>query len=382
MEARKICSKGIWDDTIPGIEFDENGVSNYCKMQESLMRMYPQGSEGEKKWEEYVKLIRKNGKNKKYDCVIGISGGTDSSYLLHLAKQYELRPLAVNLDNGWNSDIAIKNIKKITDKLDIDLETYVIDYEEVKTVLKSYILAGLPWIDSPSDMAIKATMYHYCIKENIKYVLNGADFRTEGKQPLLWTYSDAKQLNHLVKKFFNIRLKSFPYLSFHKLLYIGLIKGIKPIKPYYFLNYSKNYAKEFLEKEYGWEYYGEHHHENIYTKFVISYWLPEKFGIDKRIITYSAQILNGDISRAEALNLISKPAYDPESIEKDIEYVLKKLDLSRENFEKVFKSDNNYFPNYPSYYPMIKKYSNIGLYISKKIFENKPGIFEAIDQGI
>lgn len=378
----RICIKGIWDETVPGIKFDSEGVSNFCKLQESLMNMYPLDDTGNKKWEEYVRLMKTKGGNGKYDCIVGVSGGTDSSYLLHIVKEYGLRPLAVNLDNGWNSDIAVKNIKKITDKLKIDLETYVIDYEEVKTVLKSYILAGLPWIDSPTDIAIKAVLYHYCIKENVKYSLNGGDFRSEGKQPLLWTYSDSKQMKYLVRKFYYKSLRSFPSYTLSKLLYLGFINKINTVRPYYFIKYSKKDAQEFLKNEYDWQYYGEHHHENLFTKFAIAYWLPRKFGIDKRIITYSAQILNGDISRDEALNLISKPAYELNLIDREIDYVLKKLDLSRNDFEYAFNSPNKYYFDYPSYYPFIEKHSKAGKYLSGKIFSFKPGIFEAIDKGM
>ncbi|MBU0764995.1 MAG: adenine nucleotide alpha hydrolase, partial [Bacteroidetes bacterium] len=153
----RVCTRGVWDSTVPGVIFDENGESNYSKMFDAMAKAYPRGEKGKKEWENIVNEIKRKGKNKKYDCVIGVSGGTDSSYLLHLARaEYGLRPLAVNLDNGWNSDISVKNIKKVTSKLNIDLETYVIDYEEMKDILRSYMKASLPWIDSPTDMAIKA----------------------------------------------------------------------------------------------------------------------------------------------------------------------------------------------------------------------------------
>jgi N-acetyl sugar amidotransferase len=376
----KRCSKGLWDTTISDISFDEQGVSNYCKMQESLMDMYPRGDKGLKEWELLVRKIIKAGKGQKYDCVIGVSGGTDSSYLLHIAKQYGLNPLAVNLDNGWSSDISVKNIKKVTGKLGIDLETYVIDYDEVKIVLKSYILAGLPWVDSPTDLAIKAALYKAADREGVKFILNGADFRSEGKQPLHWTYSDSRQMLFLVKKFYNKKLKSFPYLRLSDWLYYGLIKKITTIRPLYFLPYNKSVAKDLLEKEYGWEYYGGHHHENIFTKFVISYWLPEKFQIDKRIITLSAQVLAGDIEREYAIKQLSVPSYDPTLIEKDIHYVSKKLGFTEQEFLDVIKGPNYFFFDYPSYFPLIKRFSKVGKLISSKIFSFKPGIFVAMDE--
>jgi len=343
------------------------------------MSLYPRGEIGQKIWLKYVDLMKKSGEGKKYDCVIGVSGGTDSSFLLHIAKEYGLRPLAVNLDNGWNSVISVSNIKRMTEALDIPLETYVIDYEEVKKVLKSYFLASLPWVDSPTDIAIKSVLYKYCLENGIKYILNGSDFRTEGKQPMLWTYSDTKQMKYLVRKFYKISLRSFPCYSLYKMIHLGYLKKIKVIRPYYFINYSKRHARIFLQNKYGWEYYSEHHHESIFTKFIISYWLPVKFGIDKRKITYSAQILNGDITRDEAIKIISIPPYNDKSIEEEKRYILKKLDFSYEEFNNSMNSKNRFFYDYPSYYPIIKRYKKIGKYFSKKIFAFRPPAFDLID---
>lgn len=377
------CSKGIWDETIPGIQFDEHGVSNFCKLQESLMQAYPRGEKGLADWMDIVKKIKEKGKGKKYDCIIGVSGGVDSSYLLHMAKEYGLRPLAVHLDNGFDSEIAVNNIYKVTSKLGIDLETYVIDYEEVQVVLKSYILASLPWIDSPTDIAIKAILYKIAVREKIKFILNGSDFRSEGKQPFSWTHSDTRQLKFLVKKFFpGFKLKSFPLQPLHSWLYYGMIRKIKVIRPLYFLPYAKRDARKLLAEKYDWTDYGGHHYENIFTRFAISYWMPAKFGIDKRLITYSAQILSGELKREDAIKLVSNLPYNPETIQHDIDYILKKLNLSKSEFEKAFHAENKYFYDYPSYFPIIKRFSKIGKFFSKKIFSFKPGIFEAIDQNI
>jgi N-acetyl sugar amidotransferase len=376
------CTKGLWDTTIPGIAFDSEGVSNFCKMQQSLMEQYPRGESGMNEWKTIVKKMKDDGKGKKYDCIIGISGGTDSCYLLHIAHEYGLRVLAVYLDNGWGSNTAVTNIQALTSALNFDLETFVIDYEEVKIVLKSYILSGLPWIDSPTDTAIKSVLYKAAAREGLKYALNGGDFRSEGKQPLSWTYSDTKQLNFVVKMFSGKKLKTYPKLSLLQLGYYGFFRKIKAIRPLYYLPYNKTEAKKLLEEKYGWIDYGGHHHENIFTKFAISFWLPVKFGIDKRIITYSAQILSGEINRNEGLAILSKSPFEEEKIDNEIDYVLKKLDLSKTDFEKAIKQENKYFYDYPSYYPLIKKFSKIGKLISTKIFGFKPGVFEAIDQAI
>jgi asparagine synthetase B (glutamine-hydrolysing) len=207
----KVCKLGIWDETIPGVSFDNRGVSNYAKIQLKLMEDFPRGEIGEKQWQKIVLDIKKTTNNRKYNCIVGISGGTDSSYLLHiLVKKYGLKPLAVNLDNGWNSEIAVANIKTMTKSLGIDLETYVIDYEEIKDLMRCYMLAALPWIDAPTDLAIQAILYLTAQKENIKYIFLGNDFRSEGKQPTEWTYSDTKQLKYLHKKFGRVKLKTYP----------------------------------------------------------------------------------------------------------------------------------------------------------------------------
>jgi N-acetyl sugar amidotransferase len=368
----RICSVGVWDETIPDISFDDNGKSSYCMLQEKLMSDYPRGLKGQNHWQMVVGKIKKKGKHKKYDCIVGVSGGTDSSYLLHICKQEGLRVLAVNLDNGWNSDIAVKNIKKITSALGYDLSTYVIDYDEVKAALRAYMKASLPWIDSPTDMAIKASLYLIAKRERIKYILNGNDFRTEGKQPFQWTYSDSRQFHYLIKKYESIDIKSFPVLSYRKLAWFSIFLGIKVIRPYYFLDYSKQKAQEELIKSYKWEYYGGHHHENIFTKFIISYWLYKKFDIDKRKITLSAQILNGDISRNEVLDKINTEPFDQVQIQSQIEYVCKKLDLSIEEFNTLFNCPNKFFFNYPNSQKFIFRNLSLISFLSSKALLYKP----------
>jgi N-acetyl sugar amidotransferase len=368
----QICKEGIWDQSIPDITFDENGVSNYAHLFKNLIKAFPRGEEDKKRWENLVNEIKKKHKNNRYDCIIGVSGGTDSSYLLHISKMYGLRPLACNIDNGWNSDISIKNIKKMTEALKIDLETYVINYEEIKDLIKSYMKACLPWIDIPADLAIKAYLYILADKENVKYIFRGNDFRSEGSQPREWTYGDGRQLKYLNKIYGTVKLKSFPNYTLLNLIYYGFLKGIKTVYPFYYIDYNKREAQIFLKNNYGWEYYGGHHYENLFTKFCITYWLYEKFKIDKRVITYSAQILSGEISREFALNEINKLPYDLKEINNLIEYVIKKLDLSKEDFQKIFLQDNKSYKDYPSYDFLFKKYLKITKPFLKYIFLHKP----------
>lgn len=375
------CTKGIWNDTIPGVVFDENGVSNYAKLQQSLMSKFPRGDVGKRDWDALVLKMKQDGVGKPYDCIIGVSGGTDSSYLLHLTHQEGLRALAINLDNGWSSDIAVKNIKKVTSALGIDLETYVIDYEEVKEVLRAYIRARLPWIDFPTDYAIHATFYRTAAKEGLKYVLTGSDFRSEGKQPSEWTYGDYRQFKHVLKVFGSGRkLSTYPILPFERQLYYGYFKGIKQVAPFYYLPYQKKEAQKLLETQYGWEYYGGHHHENVFTKFAIGYWMYKKFGYDKRLITLSAQVLSGEISREEALEKIQLPPYDLGQMELDREYVIKKLGMTAGEFEKVWRGSNKLFKDYPSYYPMIERGAKVLTPIAKLVLPQTPKIFLEIEQ--
>ncbi len=374
---KKTCSKGIWNETVPGINFDANGVSNYYYLQKTLEKNFPRGEAGKEIWEAYVWEIKEKGKNKKYDCIIGVSGGVDSSYLLHLAKNvYGLRPLAVNLDNGWSSDIAVKNIKKVTNKLDIDLETYVIDYEEIKDLLRSYMRASMPWIDTPTDRAIKGVMYMIASRESIKYILRGNDFRSEGKQPREWTTSDHKQLKYIHKKFGSgVKLKTYPPLNNHRIFYYGYIKKIKEIRPYYFIDYKKAETKEFLKQEYDWEDYGGHHHENLFTKFSMSYWLYRKFGIDKRLINLSAQVVSGAITRDEALDQISKPFDSEENQEELKNYVIKKLDLTTEEFNQIWEKPNMHYFKYPNSFKIVQMILKYGGPLVKRVYKIRPMSF-------
>ena len=371
----QICSKTIIDTSVPGVIFDEEGVSNYCKIFDNLAEAYPREDSGMKEWLQIVRGIKGISKRRKYNCIIGVSGGTDSSYLMHIAKEYELNPLVVNLDNGWNSEISYSNILKLTKRLNFDLETYVIDYEEIKDLLLCYMKASLPWIDNPTDIAIQSVLYKIAGKEKIRYILVGNDFRTEGKQPTEWTYSDVRQLLYLHRKYGKTKLKSFPMLNVWHLYYLSLVKGIKMISVYHYIDYQKKMAQDFLKSEYNWQYYGEHHHENIFTKFAIAQWLPKKFNIDKRIITYSAQIMSEEISRDEALERIKKEPYTEDEMERDKEYVIKKLGLTRHELDGIWNRPNKSFLDYPSYYPIIRRFVRFAMPLATGLLKVKPKIF-------
>lgn len=367
----RVCKVGVWDETIPGIEFDEFGVSNYAKLYYKLSEAYPRKKKGLEDWNGIVQEIKRNSTGK-YNCVIGVSGGTDSCYLLHIAKELGLKPLAVHLDNGWNTEIAVSNIEKMTKKLDIDLITYVVNYEEIKDLLKSYMKAGMPWIDLPTDIAIKSVLYKVADKYKIKYLLRGNDFRTEGSQPNEWTYGDGRQLLDIHSRYGSVRLKTFPNYTLSNLIYYGVFKKIKSVYPFYYIEYNKSHAKEFLKQNYGWEYYGGHHHENIFTKFAISYWMYKKFGIDKRKITFSALILNNEMSRAEAITQLANTPYNENEVNEMLEYVAKKLDLTSTELESIINNENRNYNDYKSYDYLLQYLTKIAAPFLKLIFIHKP----------
>lgn len=383
MNDKHICTLGIWDESVPGITFDNDGVSNFARLQQKFEARYPRNDKGMKQWEDLCKKIRSDGAKKEFDCIIGVSGGTDSSYLLHLAVEKGLRPLAVNLDNGWSSEISVNNIKRITSALSIPLETYVINYEEVKDVFLSFMKASLPWVDTPTDLAIKAVLYKTAQREKVKHILIGQDFRTEGKQPMMWTYCDNKQFNYIHRKFGNLKLKSFPKMTQTGKIINTYIKGIKIHRPFYHLDYNKNLAAEFLQNKYRWEYYGGHHHENIFTRFAIAYWLPRKFNIDKRIITLSAQVLSGSISREYALEQIKQPPFPIEEMERDVTYVTKKLGIDNAELQRLMELPNKFYYDYPSSLPFIKCFLKYFGWLIKIFIPNKSLTMIALeDDGI
>jgi len=376
----KRCNQGIWDESVPGIHFDQNGSSNYSKMFKEMELKYPQGTKGSYEFEKLVDKIKSISKNKQYDCLIGVSGGTDSSFLMHMAKKkYNLNPLAVTFDNGWASDTAVKNIKKLTSALNIDLETYVVNYEEMKDILKSYMKASLPWIDFPTDHAIKSILYKTAKREGIKYILIGHDFRSEGTQPYEWTYGDSKQLKFIQKRFGKEKIQSYPNISLFEQAYLSYIKNIKMIYPFFFLDYNKKNAQELLIKEYDWEYYGGHHHENIFTKYSIAYWMTKKHQIDKRLITFSAQIMSGEITRENALNKIYESPYDINLMERDKDYIIKKLDFTVEEYNKIWQNSNKSFKDYPSHFSAIEKIAFLIKPLMKFVLPQLPSFFFQVE---
>jgi N-acetyl sugar amidotransferase len=357
MANKQICSRCVIDSAVPGVSFDADGICNYCRLHETLEREWPMDDAGQQIIDGLVQKMKAQGRGKRYDCVVGVSGGTDSTYLLYWAKQQGLRPLAVHFDNGWDSEIAVSNIKKSISLLGVDLQTYVVDWEEFKDILVSFLWASFPWADAPTDLAIHATLYRVAAEEGVRYILNGSSFRTEGKMPVEWTYLDGRTVRHIHKTFGKRPMNTYPNLMLWDYAYYGVIRRIQNVRPLNFVDYHKDQARQMLTREIGWQYYGGHHYENIYTRFAYSYLLPEKFKIDKRIITHSALVRSGEMTREEALVSLAQPPYPPERVQEDVAYVIKKLGLSGEEFEEIMAAPPKSFRDYPSYYPLIERYT-------------------------
>ncbi|MFA6924558.1 MAG: N-acetyl sugar amidotransferase [Bacteroidales bacterium] len=349
----KKCSRCISDTTMSEIEFDENGVCNFCHLHDKFAEMHQLGKEGEEKINKLVNKIKNKGRNKNYDCIVGVSGGTDSTFLLYWAvKIAKLRVLAVTFDNGWSSDIAVSNIKNATEKLGVDLHTVVADWEEKKDLQRSFLKASVSDADAPTDYAIYTILYREAINEGVCFSLNGHSFRTEGTVPKSWSYFDGRYIRSVHKKFGTIKLKHFPIMTLLQFAYYVLYKKIRDVRVFDYIEYDKAKAKEIIKNELGWKDYGGHHHENIFTRFFQSYYLPVKFNIDKRKVEYSALIRSGQMKKEGAVKELKTPY---QFYQEDINYVLKKLDFSQEEWENIMKSPRKSYKDFPSYYHYIVK---------------------------
>jgi hypothetical protein len=315
--------------------------------------LYGTGQEaGNQKFNDIVKRIKLSGKGRKYDCVVGVSGGVDSSYLLYLAKKYELRPLAVHYDNTWNSAIATMNIQKVLHKLKLDLYTYVVNNKEVDDILKSFFLAGVPELDAHTDLAYAYVLRKVCSRYGIKYILEGHSFIEEGITPIQDNYFDGKYIKSIHKKFGKIPLKTYPLMTFGKFLKSIIFDRVEFIRPFWYLNYRKALAREFLTKLCGWKNYGGHHLENRITSYAHSVYLPQKFNIDRRNCTISADLRNGVISRSDAVQKYNTPPFLEENI---ISYFKKRLNLSDKIYVEVMKSAPQKWSDYKTYKKRFEK---------------------------
>ena len=355
----QVCSNCVMDTSDSLIEFDERGYCDHCKnYYNNILPNWHPNDIGAQELKKIVDNIKKVGKGKKYDCIIGLSGGVDSSYLLYYAiEKLGLRPLVLAADTGWNLNVAVENIEKLVKGLRLDLYTEVIDWNEMKDLQLAYFKAQVPYQDTPQDHAIFASLYNYAAKNGIKYVLTGGNYSTECvREPNEWVYlNDLRQIKDIHKKFGTRPLKNLPLCGMFKYrLYYRYFKGMKVVKPLDLIPYKKADAIALLRNKFGWQPYANKHFESVFTRFYEGYWLVKKFGYDKRRAHFSSLILTGQMTREEALKLLSEPPYDEALAMQDLEYVAKKLGLTKEAFLEMMNGENKTFRDYKSTYFLIQ----------------------------
>lgn len=349
----QVCNNCVMDTTDSLIHFDDKGYCDHCNnYYNNILPNWHPDEIGAKELEKIAEKIKKDGKNKQYDCIIGISGGVDSSYLLYYAKEkLGLRPLAFSVDSGWNLNVAVENVEKIVKGLGVDLYTEIVNWNEMKDLQLAYFKSQVPYQDTPQDHVIFASLYNYAAKNGIKYVLTGGNYSTECvREPNEWVYlNDVKQIKDIHKRFGTIPLKTLPLCGMFKYrLYYRYFKGMKVVKPLDLIPYKKEEAITLLEKKFGWERYANKHFESVFTRFYEGYWLVEKFGYDKRRAHFSSLILTGQMNREEALNILQKPPYDEVLAKQDLEYVSKKMGITTEKFLEMMNGENKTYKDYKS----------------------------------
>lgn len=362
----QICSKSVMDTSDPLITFDQDGVCNHVRMYEQYERSSPNATQKEKLLAQMVAMLKKEGEGKEYDCIMGLSGGVDSSYLSYYAtKILGLRPLVVHVDTGWNSELAVNNIQNIVQRLNLDLHTLVIDWDDIKDLQLAFFKSSIANLDVPQDHVFIASLYQEAKKYGIKYILNGGNMVTESILPNAWGYdaSDAVHLKAIHKKFGSGKLKNYPiFNNFKKLIYYPFIAKMQTLRPLELMDYDKNKAKKLLIEELGWRDYGGKHYESVFTKFFQAHYLPHKFGFDKRKAHLSSLIVSGQMTREQALEELSHPLYDLRELQNDKEYFAKKLGISLDEFENIMNKKPSSYKDFDN---SEKLYANIKAILSK-----------------
>ena len=347
-----ICKRCVMDSSDKAIVFNSDGFCDHClTFDREIMPVWMGGVGRDEELEIIIDSIKKNGKGKDFDCILGMSGGIDSSYLLYLAKEkLGLRPLVFHVDAGWNSQIAVNNIERLVDGLNLDLFTEVIDWKDMQSLQRSFFKSGVPHIDVPQDNAFFATMYKFASENNVKDIITGGNYSSECvRNPKEWMYyqSDSIQLRDIHKKHGEPPLQNYPLTNilWHK-IYLPYFKGVKLHRLLDFMPYDKEEATKFLVENYGYQRYPQKHFESRFTRFYESFWLPTKFGYDTRKVQFSSLILTDQMTREEALKELSKPAYDPETVHHELEYVASKLDWSVEQLKSCLNAPNKTYKDF------------------------------------
>jgi N-acetyl sugar amidotransferase len=356
--AYQACTRCVMDTTDPLIQFDSNGVCNHCRNYDRVISTgYYTGQKGNA-LNDIVAEVKRRGKGKPYDCIIGVSGGVDSTYTAYLTRQLGLRPLAVHLDNGWNSEMAVANIEKTLDKLGIDLNTHVLDWEEFRDLQVAFLKASTPDAEIPTDHAITNILYEMASRYGIRHIILGNNTATEGILPLMWSYGyrDWRYIKSVHDRFGTVKLRNFHHYNLPKLAWYQTIKGITIVRVLDYIKYTRQEALDVIQGKLGWKNYGWKHYESIYTRFFHGYILPRKFHIDKRRAHLSALICSGQMPRQEALAELEKDPYSsPELMAEDREYVIKKLRLTEASFREIMDAPTRNFLDYPNHYRLLQR---------------------------
>ncbi|MDN3511645.1 MAG: N-acetyl sugar amidotransferase [Candidatus Jettenia sp. CY-1] len=361
----QICKRCIMDTSDPDIQFDANGICNHCTtaIERIGKQLLPQ-SERSKALTALIEKIKTEGRGKDYDCIIGVSGGVDSTTTAYYVKKLGLRPLAVHFDNGWDSELAVDNINKTLNTLGIELYTYVVDWEEFRDLQMCFLKASVTNCEIPTDHGITALLFKMACKEKIRFILSGSNVVTEAIMPYSWGHynQDLKHMVALHKRYGSIPLKTMPTINIFQYFSYVFIKKIRQIPFLNYIEYNKNEAKKMLMKEIGWRDYGGKHYESVWTRFFQGYYLPAKFGYDKRRAHLSTLICSGQMSRDTALAEMEKSPYDPDLLKQDMQFVLKKFRLTKEEFDEILHALPKKATDYPSHYflfHVLQRYKNV-----------------------
>ena len=370
MTNQQICTTCVMDISDPEITFNEAGVCNHCLNFENTKKNWFPNKEGQKKLEAYLSQIKKSCQNQEYDCIIGLSGGIDSTYLALKAKDWGLRPLVIHVDAGWNSELAVSNIEKIVKHCNYDLHTEVIDWTAMKNLHLAYLKSGISNQDVPQDHIFFSTLYHYATKNKIKYILSGGNIATESIFPGSWHGSamDAINLKAIYKRFGQTKsLKNYKTINFFKYyIYFPFVYRMRVLRPLNFMPYDKREALKELE-QIGYKKYVGKHGESIFTKFFQTYYLPKKFGCDKRRPHLSSLIVSGQLTREEALIELDKPLYSSETIKNEKAYIAKKLGLSLEGLDELIENKNHVYSDFPNWMKYLKLIRFLSRLLNKMI---------------
>ncbi len=363
-----MCIRCVMDTSDPEIEFDAEGQCSHCRYFDTVVRQhwFP-NEEGRRRLERLVADIKREDAGKTYDCVLGLSGGVDSSYLALAATRWGLRPLVVHVDAGWNRDVGMSNIERIVKALKLDLVTLVVDWEEMRDLQVAYFRAGVENLDTPQDHAIIAGLLRTAMRHGIRTVLSGANYSTESVLPTAWGHDamDLRQLKAIHRRFGSRALRSYPTLNFFQYrIWLPYVKKLRVIDMLNYMPYDRHAAIEELRREVGFREYGDKHFESQFTKFFQGYYLPARFGYDKRRAHLASMVLSGHMSRAEALEVLARATYPAEALREDRAFILKKLEMSEAEFDAILAGPPKSFRDYPTSTALHRRLSRLKQWLS------------------